>query len=74
VSDLQRLAANQLDTIKTHVIHASTVMLAHHRFRVNHFLYFFQIFKELLIGKSQYLNRLAWVWVLACVGQFDGGG
>ena len=65
MSDLQRLAANQLDTIKTHVIHASTAMLAHHSFRVNHFLYFFQIFKELLIGKSQYRNQQVWVWVLA---------
>jgi hypothetical protein len=28
------------------------------RFRENHFLYFFQIFKELLIGKSQYLSPI----------------
>ena len=43
-----RLEWIRVDTIKTHLVfHASTEILSHPRFRVNHFLYFFQIVKEL---------------------------
>ena len=53
VSDLRRLIANQLDTIKTHLsFSASTQTVSRPRFRVNHFLYFFQIFKEQLSAKA----------------------
>ena len=48
VTDPRRLIANQLDTIKTHCFsYAHNNRSPHHRSRVNHFLYFFQIFKEL---------------------------
>ena len=58
VSDLRRLISNQLDTIKTHCFsYAHANRSPHQRLRVNHFLYFFHIFKELLIGKSQYRSR-----------------
>jgi hypothetical protein len=59
VTDLQWLTINQLDTIKTHCFSC----IRFHRFPhvhvcVNHFLYFFQIFKELhtLNGESYTLN------------------
>ena len=49
---------NWLDTIKTHCFsYAHANGLPRQRLRVNHFLYFFHIFKELLIGKSQYRSR-----------------
>jgi hypothetical protein len=47
VSDLRRLIANQLDTIKTHCFSCARINRSpHQRSRVNHFLYFFQIFKD----------------------------
>jgi len=53
VSDSRRLIANQLDTIKTHCFSRSrTHRLPRVHARVNHFLYFFQIFKELLSAKA----------------------
>jgi hypothetical protein len=61
VSDLRRLISNQLDTIKNpHVFHTlfhsqiNSAMLSVYEPRV---IYFFQIFKELLIGKSQYRSH-----------------
>ena len=49
---------NWFDTIKTHCFsYAHANRSPHQRLRVNHFLYFFHIFKELLIGKSQYRSR-----------------
>jgi len=53
VTNLRRLIANRLDTIKTHCFSRTRNNRSpHHRLRVNHFLYFFQIFKELLSAKA----------------------
>jgi hypothetical protein len=50
-----RLASIRLDTIKTHCFsRIRKYSFTHTHVCVNHFLYFFQIFKELPIGKSQY--------------------
>ena len=50
---------NRLDTIKTHCFsRAHADRSPHQRLRVNHFLYFFHIFKELLTinGESWTVN------------------
>jgi len=47
VTNLRRLIANRLDTIKTHCSSRSSKhRLPRVHARVNHFLYFFQIFKD----------------------------
>src|SRR5574340_320960 len=60
---------NRLDTIKTHDFSCSSKhRLPHVHVCVNHFLYFFQIFKELLSAKANIKASSAWIWVLAsCV-------